>query len=294
MIRFALPLAALLVAAGCQGSGPQSSTGSTPTPAAAPEAKPATAPPTAAPPPAPASGEGYKIAEQAFNLPPSPAAEAGLEALRGWAVAEWEDPGRISQMTLLAKGRSLMCVTTAGGDKGKTAAVLTRDMALAGKGSLRVAAYNPGPTAVQVAAAFWFSEGWVYYESPPQILPAAAWKTLSFDLAAADYKTKSSDWKHTAALWKRDEAKQLALLIFGAGKPASVYFDGLVVDTAPRTAPRPEARPAPKPEPKPAPGPEPKPEPKPAPQVQPPPAPPAAAPAPSPKKEPEFEYPGKG
>ena len=247
-----------------------------------------------------AEAEGKRLAVQTATLPASPSPAPGLETADAWKLADWEDPGEQRKYQVGAPSKTLMYVASAGGPKGKSAAVLTKDLALAEKGALRVSVYNPGTAAVQLAAAFWFSDNWVYYESKPQEVPAGAWKALTFDLAGADYKTASSKWEYTAGLWKREATKQVALLLFAGGKPAAIYFDGLVADLGPAPAPRPPMRPRarPEPEPKPEAKPEgPKPEEKPAPkpeaksEVKPEPKPEAPKPEEKPAPKPEAKAP---
>jgi hypothetical protein len=262
-----------LVLAGACGCGPQGQAAGPAVQPGKPPAGPATQAPAKTPEQLKAEAEGKRVAVQAVNLSASPSPAPGLETADGWKLADWEDPGEQRRLDIGVPPRTLTHLATAGGPKGKSAAVLTRDLSLAEKGSLRVSVYNPGPAAVQVAAAFWFSDNWVYYESKPQEAPAGAWKALAFDLAGADYKTASSKWEYTAGLWKREATKQVALLLFAGGKPAAIYFDGLVADLGPAPTPRPPLRPRPRPEPKPESKPEakpetPKPEEKPAPKPE--------------------------
>lgn len=218
----------------------------------APEAAPDAAVPT-----------GAAISAEVGELPPSPATAEGLEAADGWKLAEWEDPGRLRRVEFrsVRKGSSaaVLHFATTGGLKGKSAAALTRDVALAPQGAVRLAAYNPGREPVRLAVAFWVSDNWVYYESEAQEVAPRAWQTLAFDLNAKTFKTASNNWQHSAGLWKREEAKQLAVLLFGGGRPAAIYLDGLTVDVVPAPAPAAAPKPPPAPRPRPAPAPAPAP-----------------------------------
>ena len=203
-------------------------------------AAPAKAPPAPAAPAAPKiSAEDLAQAEEAAKLLPDPAPAAGLETAAGWALADWEDPGQLQKLDLpKAAVKALLYLATAGGKKGKSLLTLTRDLALPEKGAARIAVYNPGPEAAQVALAFWVTAGWVYYESAPQRVAAGAWKILEFDLAAANFKTEKTKWQHTAKLLRREATKRIGVLLMGipAGKPAAVYICGLSAE-APAAAP---------------------------------------------------------
>ncbi|HOX04903.1 MAG TPA: hypothetical protein PK280_00765 [Planctomycetota bacterium] len=207
--------------------------------------------PSTAPVDAKLQEDARRIATEVGMLPPSPAAAAeGLEAAQGWKLADWEDPGTCRRVEIGRGGNAMMHLATAGGEKGKSTLLLTRDMSLADKGSMRLAVYNTGAVPVRIAVAFWFADSWVYYESQPQDVEPRAWKELSFDLAGTGYKTASSKWAYSASLWKREEAKQLAVLLFSGGKPGAIFIDGAAVDLAAHPAPgpagaRPEGRPGP-------------------------------------------------
>jgi len=245
---------ALAVAGGCgpSGGGAEKPAPKAETPTPAPTGPGKTAATTPAPTPAPApvdkkfQEDATRIAAEVGKLPPSPAAaNEGLEAAEGWKLADWEDPGQSRKVEIGRGGNALAYLATAGGPNGKSALVLTRDLAIADKGSMRLAVYNPGAAPVRIAAAFWFGDNWVYYESKPQDVESRAWKTLAFDLAATDFKTPSSKWEYRAGLWKRENTKQLAVLLFAGGKTGAVFLDGLAVDLAPAAAvpERPRGRP---------------------------------------------------
>jgi hypothetical protein len=229
-------LALVLAAAGCGpggGSAPVAESGGAPAAPAAGQPGP--------------DAEARRLVHQRllfdlFNrIPRSPAKEEGLESADGWKPASWEDAAELKRVSDERAGNSLLVLSTTGGEKGKCAAVFTRDLRLAPEGTLRAAVYNHGSRAIKAAVAFWLSESsWVYYESRAQAVPVGKWTVLSFDLNAADYKTASSKWKHNASLWKREETKQLALLVYHGGGGARVILDGLTVDQAPAPPPAPE------------------------------------------------------
>ncbi len=184
------------------------------------------------------------------KIPPSPSRKDGLEALPGWQVADWEDAATYKRFREKKTGLVMMYLGTEGGSKGKCAMTYTKGLCLAPKGALKVTAYNYSDNPVGLAAAFWFSDGWVYYESKMRKLPSHAWTEVAFSLAAADFKTVSSKWQHNASLWKREDTKRIAILVYHDGKPAQLLLDGITVDQAPRPKDKPKAKPKPKSKPK--------------------------------------------
>ena len=217
------------------GAEPQEVKGKTDAPVA-----PAKSPPARGAPAAPkVSAEDSARAEEVAKLLPNPPPAAGLETAAGWSLADWEDPGGLQTIDLpKAPLKTLLHLATSGGRKGKSLIALNKDLALPEKGAVRIAVYNPGPEAVDVALAFWVSAAWVYYESTPQKVDAGAWKVLEFDLAAASFKSEKSKWQYTTNLLKRDVTKRIGVLLTGtpAGKPAAVYICGLSAG-APAAAP---------------------------------------------------------
>jgi hypothetical protein len=204
-----------------------------------PKAPPAKSPPAQEKPPAPEAApltaEELAEVERIARLLPEPAPAAGLETAAGWTMGDWEDPCKVRRIDLAkCPVKALLSVSTAGGKKGKSMVSLTKDLALPEKGAARLTVYNPGPDVAQVAMAFWVSAAWTYCESLPQRVDPGAWKALEFDLAASNFKTEKSGWKHTAALLKRDATKRLGVVLMGnpGGGPAAVYVCGLGVDAA--------------------------------------------------------------
>ena len=168
--------------------------------------------------------------------PASPVEVKGWEAADGWKLAEWEDPGQVKKAMVGDPPKAVLRLASSGGPKGKSAAVLASDISLVNRRALRLTAYDAGRAPVRVAVAFWMGDGWVYHESRAQEVPVGAWKELTFDLAAADYKTAGSKWEHTVALPRREDVRQIGVLVLTNGKAAAVYFDGLTADQGPGAA----------------------------------------------------------
>ncbi len=166
----------------------------------------------------------------AEKTPPNPTASEGLEAREGWCLAAWEDPGALAKLPDPNKaGNTLLRLATGGGRMGKSGAVLGNTMLPADSGAMTVEAFNPGAGPVKVALGFFlFDER--YFETSPQVLPPGQWRTLRFDLGAPDFKCAASKWLHTTKLPARMPMRRTCLLLFGEGRKAAVFYDGVRMD----------------------------------------------------------------
>jgi hypothetical protein len=162
-----------------------------------------------------------------MELPRSPARAEGLEAQKGWTLAEWADRGSTGGVSA-PEGKMLYLVTR-GEAQGKSAAVLQKRLSLPSRGAARLAVYNHTDRPVKVAVAFWFSERGDYYESTGQEALPWQWQDLSFDLRAGDYKCLGSRWSHDAPLPKERRINQVMILLYAGGRPAAVLVDGIRV-----------------------------------------------------------------
>ena len=166
----------------------------------------------------------------AEKTPPNPAASEGLEAREGWCLAAWEDPGALAKLPDPNKaGNTLLRLATDGGKMGKSGAVLGNTMLPAESGAMTVEAFNPGAGPVKVALGFFMFDD-RYFETSPQVLPPGQWRTLRFDLGAPDFKCAASKWQHTTKLPARTPMRRTCLLLFGEGRKAAVFYDGVRMD----------------------------------------------------------------
>jgi hypothetical protein len=228
---------------------------------------------------------------------PSPAART-LAAAGGWEVLDWGNPARVSVLKRPddarpgdgrrdngrpGTGREFLLLRSSSGKHGKSVIRIESALSLAPRGKLRVDVFNATAREVPVAFAVWSGADYVYSESRLRPALPNQWNHIEFDLAARDFKSADSCWKHTSALRGAGSVREVALLFYG-NAPGAVAVENIEVDVdSPASAPAPAAAaPAPppdkpreasperrRPEPKPAPKPEAKPEVKPAPKPAP-------------------------
>ena len=87
--------------------------------------------------------------------------------------------------------------------------------------------FNEKTDGVEVAVGFMSGKDWTYYESDKKPLKTGWNKDISFDLAAADFKNKASDWKYTIPLADRDTVGKVFILLY---RPARMSADTVYID----------------------------------------------------------------
>ena len=203
---------------------------------------PAHAPAQGQTPAAPAASK-IKAVPLPATLPKSPAAAEGLEASAPWKALNWANPAELSVVT--EGGNVLMRLKAAGGKFDKVALSAVDKLSLAEKGEAAFHIYNPARKSLSIAFGVFVTQDRVYYESPA-VEVGTGWKEVKFDLAASSYKCDSSKWEYKAALWKREDVRELVLLFYESG-PFEAAVDGFRINLAPAPPAAPPAKVEPKP-----------------------------------------------
>jgi len=152
----------------------------------------------------------------------------GLEAIAGWAVEE--DWGRPAKLDVLSEGPrgKVMHLDCNGRPDAKLAVTILHYVDFSNDTRLSADVDNPSDRPLAVAVAFGSAPDWEMFETPPVTVPAKAKAArVSFPLAAAHFKCKSSAWKHNKPLPKRTFDK-VTLLVEGLPTRARVAFDRIV------------------------------------------------------------------
>lgn len=89
--------------------------------------------------------------------------------------------------------------------------------------------FNEKAADLELAIGLMTGESWAYYESDKKPLKPGWNKDVSFDLAAADFKNKASDWKYEVSLADRDNVGKIFMLIYRPSRmtPDVVYIDNI-------------------------------------------------------------------
>jgi len=117
-------------------------------------------------------------------------------------------------------------------DKG--AIVLRRPLALREGAKLTMLVANRGTNDVRVGIAVKTGGEWTYYESKPQNVVATKsgqeFAQLSFDLAAADFKSQASGWAHSARIANLGQVRELQILVHNGSRSASLWVAGIAFE----------------------------------------------------------------
>jgi hypothetical protein len=116
----------------------------------------------------------------------------------------------------------------------KAAIGLRTQLSLTERTKLILQAQNLTERDLRLAVAVKTGDQWTYHESLSQPLPrpgsANEFTTVTFDLAAATFKTQASSWANNARVAKLDQVCEVQILILngrtsGAIRLAGIYFD---------------------------------------------------------------------
>jgi len=182
---------------------------------------------------------GAEEGEFLAAIPPSPrrAADASpaegaarrLDILGDWEALEWGNPAKVRGHEFPSKGRKTLVVRPSAGARGRTVVRLAESLPLAAKGTLRLDVYNATGREVPVAFGVWSGTDFVYSESRPQVALPKRWNHIEFDLAARDFKTADSGWKHGSPLVGAGDVREVAILFHG-DDPGALAVENIEAD----------------------------------------------------------------
>jgi hypothetical protein len=166
--------------------------------------------------------------------PPPPPAAKGLDA--GWRAeaADWANTTTVEAAALPDDGgRDIagMRLSAAGGskDKGAIRRQVRLDLSDPATSTLTFRAQNPGTRDLALAVAVKTGNGWTYFESLAQRVPAGRAAVLRFDLQAPTWKSAASSWRHDGRVGDLNDVRELQILIMNGGAPAEVVVGGIDV-----------------------------------------------------------------
>jgi hypothetical protein len=168
----------------------------------------------------------------------SSAVESGYE-VKNWRSEnpKFANPASCSQETILTPQgprRVLRVEYTASPTEprlDKAAIGLRTQLALTERTQLILQAQNLTERDLRLAVAVKTGDQWTYHESLSQTLPrpsnANEFSTITFDLAAATFKTQASGWANNARIGKLDQVCELQILILNGRTSGTIRFAGV-------------------------------------------------------------------
>ncbi|MHC4913926.1 MAG: hypothetical protein ACYTGB_00425 [Planctomycetota bacterium] len=156
-----------------------------------------------------------------------------LEARAGWATAGWDNTAEISTEHDAEAGRRHLVVKVTGdGEHAKSTVklslegVLREEAARSARLVLKARHDDGKPVPLSVAFLTDVDGETVYFEARARDVPGGEWKTLGFDLAAADFKCEGTGWEYRSKLKGRDEIKAV-MVVVGARRPLGLKLTGM-------------------------------------------------------------------
>ena len=179
----------------------------------------------------------FAIALTGASLPvKAHAAEVLWESFEGdsyWEPVDWENTAQVNLSVSADKAsegkQSLKVVIREEATDWKNKVGLFREdsLDLSKANSIAMDIFNEKASDLEVAVGFMTGKDWTYYESNKKPLKTGWNKDVSFDLAAADFKNKGSDWKYEVSLADRDNAGKIFILLY---RPARMSADTVYID----------------------------------------------------------------
>jgi len=176
---------------------------------------------------------------RAADTSPAESAARRLDILGDWEALDWGNPAKVRGHESPGEGRRTLVIRPSAGARGRTVVRLAESLPLAAKGKLRLDVWNATGREVPVAFGVWSGADFVYSESRPQTALPKRWSHIEFDLAARDFKTADSGWKHGSPLVGAEDVREVAILFHG-NDPGALAVENIEADVD-ATVKRPES-----------------------------------------------------
>ncbi|HTL53394.1 MAG TPA: hypothetical protein VL860_12530 [Planctomycetota bacterium] len=208
--------------------------------------------------PAPAGGTPTAATTvPAEVLPPPPVLEDGFEAVDGWSIADFGNPGALRKLNprysaagatsaapaqgpqagqLARRDHLALEIACQPGEKNKVCLKLDRRVNLQADGSATLTIYNHAPADMAVALAFSTGDANEWFESAPAVAKPG-WNSLTWKIGDKTWKSAASQWQHNAALSKPNDVRALHVLIFNEHRTGVLTLSALTADLTRQTPP---------------------------------------------------------
>jgi len=156
------------------------------------------------------TAQQQKVLEQVAEGVQEVVVDPGTERLR-WMGESWANPVKVAIEEHGEKKEKFVAAHLEGGDKDKWVVSIPQRVDLEGYDKLKIYLCASAPT--KVALGVWTMPGFELFESPAQFVPKGC-KDVTFDLAAANFKCRESNWRHSATLKNTAAAYKFSLFAY--------------------------------------------------------------------------------
>ncbi len=133
-----------------------------------------------------------------------------------WSRVDWANPVAVDYVQ--RNNRDVLQLQVGGGREDKAAIEINIGADFSSRRTLTINIENTGQQQAAVAIAFQTND---FFESRPQAIRPGS-NQLRFDLTAGDFKSRQSNWAHSARLGGVDHVARLIILIYGG--PDQTYY----------------------------------------------------------------------
>src|SRR6185295_10446427 len=142
-----------------------------------------------------------------------------------WLSEAWGNPGTVERID--SKGKKLLKLAFAGGEKEKTAFQHATGLALAKQGKISLQAYSENPFGLSVAVLA--GQSYTWHESSVIALKPG-WNKIEFSVSAPEWKTEASGWKNSTSVVPLGDVRAVDIVINNKDKAGEVFIYGLQYD----------------------------------------------------------------
>lgn len=153
---------------------------------------------------------------------PPPGIERGI-----WQVENWGNGGSVEKIAV--DNQKLVKLTFKADKKEKAAFKHSTALGIDRDGKLRLNVYSDDEKPPQLAVAIITTRGFRWHESKPADLKKG-WNKLEFAVGLKEWKTQTSDWKHTVPVEPADDVRAIILLVLNGDKAGTLFIQGLSCD----------------------------------------------------------------
>ncbi len=154
----------------------------------------------------------------------------GYEAADGWTSEDpqWANPSTPTVVDSPDGLQRVLRIAYVGGSEDKAAILRRWRLDPSNSPILQMSVSNPGDASISLSVAVKTGDNWEYFESRPYpIRPGEDWSQISFDLSGSDFKSESSNWRHSSNIANLHDIKELQVQIHNGRRDGTLYINNM-------------------------------------------------------------------